>query len=245
MTNHSGLSSDTSGEKTLLAFQKATAFNSWLSEQVLPWANGHILEIGSGIGNISEIIIRNDLPVTLSDLNPQYCTQLKTRFEKNENCRGVISIDIAETSFEEKYKLLLGKFDTIIALNVIEHIEDDCLAFENCKKLLTPGGRIIILVPAFNFLYNSFDRELGHYRRYTSKSLSEIIQKTGFRILHRQYFNMPAMFGWYISGSLFNMKMIPENQLSFYNYLVPLFRIIDKLFHRIMGVSAITVGEIN
>jgi SAM-dependent methyltransferase len=236
---------DPTGAETLLAFSKAAAFNTWLSEQILPWAKGHILEIGSGIGNISEIIIRNNLPVTLSDLNPQYCIQLKNKFDRNDNCKGIISIDIADSSFEEKYKLLLGKFDSIIALNVIEHIADDRLAFENCKKLLRPGGRIIILVPAFNFLYNSFDRELGHYRRYTGKELGEKIQHAGFTILHRQYFNMPAMFGWYISGSLFHMKMIPENQLRFYNYLVPLFRIIDKLFQRKMGISVISVGEIN
>jgi SAM-dependent methyltransferase len=242
MRNHSEASIDPAGEETLLSFSKATAFNKWMCEQIIPRAKGHILEIGSGIGNISEILLQNNLKVTLSDLNPAYCRLLKSKFEHFDTCNGVISIDISDESFEEKYEGLLAKFDTIIALNVIEHIEDDGLAFANCKKLLNPGGQIIILVPAFNFLYNSFDRELGHYRRYTIKSLNEKMKQSGFSIYHRQYFNMPAILGWYFSGSVFKLKLIPENQLHFYNSLVPFFRIIDKLFQRIMGISVIMVG---
>lgn len=242
MRNHSEVSIDPAGEETLLSFSKATAFNKWMCEQIIPWVKGHILEIGSGIGNISEILFQNNLTVTLSDLNPQYCSLLKSKFEHVDNCKGVISIDISTVSFEEKYDGLLGKFDNIIALNVIEHIEDDGRAFANCKKLLKPGGQIIILVPAFNFLYNSFDRELGHYRRYTIKSLNEKMEQSGFSIIHRQYFNMPAILGWYFSGSIFKLKLIPENQLHFYNLLVPFFRILDKLFQRIMGISVIMVG---
>ncbi len=242
MSKHSEASKDPAGEETLLTFSKATAFNKWLCEQIIPWAKGHILEIGSGIGNISEIILQNNLTVTLSDLNPQYCSLLKLKFEHFKNCKEVISIDISDISFDEKYKGLLCKFDNIIALNVIEHIKDDNLAFANCKKLLKPGGQIIILVPAFTFLYNTFDRELGHYRRYTIKSLDEKMVKAGFSIIHRQYFNMPAILGWYFSGSIFKLKLIPENQLRFYNSLVPFFRIFDKLFQRKMGISVIMVG---
>lgn len=242
MRTHSEKLKDSAGEETLFNFSKATAFNNWLSEQITPWAKGHILEIGSGIGNISEILLKNNLTVTLSDLNSEYCNLLKSKFEDLNNCNGVISIDISEISFVEKYEGLLGKFDKIIALNVIEHIEDDCLAFANCKKLLKPGGQIIILVPAFNFLYNSFDRELGHYRRYSIKSLDDKMTQSGFSIIHRQYFNMPAIWGWYFAGSIFKLKLIPENQLRFYNSLVPFFRIIDKPFHRLMGISVIMVG---
>jgi SAM-dependent methyltransferase len=245
MTNLTGESLDATGEETLIAFSKATAFNVWLSDQVLPWTKGHILEVGSGIGNISEIIIQKNLTVTLSDLNPQYCSLLKNKFEKSKTCKGIISLDIAESAFKEKYAPLLNKFDTIIALNVIEHIKNDSQAFENCKNLLTPGGRIIILVPAFNFLYNSFDRELGHYRRYTGKKLSDKIQSAGFNVIHRQYFNMPAIFGWFFSGSIFKLKLIPEKQLNFYNYLVPVFKKIDTLFHKKIGISLIMVGEVN
>lgn len=245
MTNLSGVTLDPTGEETLLAFSKASAFNAWLSDQVLPWTKGHILEIGSGIGNISEIIIEHNLTITLSDLNPQYCSQLKNKYEKRDAVKEIILLDIAETPFKELYKPLLGKFDTIIALNVIEHIKDDLMAFENCKNLLAPGGRIVILVPAFNFLYNSFDKELGHYRRYTGNDLSEKMIHAGFNVIHRQYFNMPAMFGWFISGSILKMKLIPEKQLNFYNYLVPLFKKIDTLFNKKIGISLIMIGDVN
>ena len=113
MRNHSEALKDPAGEETLLNFSKATAFNKWLCEQIIPWAKGNILEIGSGIGNISEILLNNNLTVTLSDLNPQYCNVLKSKFEDLNNCKGVISIDISDVSFVEKYEGLLGKFDNI------------------------------------------------------------------------------------------------------------------------------------
>jgi SAM-dependent methyltransferase len=234
---------DLAGEQTLLALSKASAFNKWMSEQILPWTAGRLLEIGSGIGNLSEIFLRHDLKITLSDLNPKYIESLTKSFGQFPNCAGVELIDISDPYFEEKYKHHLSAFDSVVALNVIEHIENDHLAFSNCLRLLKPGGRGIFLVPAFNFLFNSFDQELGHYRRYTTRTLKEKMEQSGFRILHQQYFNMPAMLGWYLSGSLLKNKIIPENQLGIYNKLVPVFKVVDNLFRYRFGLSAIAVGE--
>lgn len=235
--------SDVVGEQTLAALSKARAFNEWMGEQIIPWVKGDMLEIGSGIGNLSELFLQKNFKVTLSDLNPKYCDSLKESFGHFHNCSGVKSIDMSLPSFEEEYKEDLSGFDSIVALNVIEHIKDDHLALVNCAKLLKPGGRGIFLVPAFGFLFNRFDRELGHYRRYTSRTLREKMEHAGFRIIHQQYFNMPAMFGWFISGSVLKNKIIPEGQLELYNRLVPVFRTVDKLFRRRMGLSVIAVGE--
>jgi 2-polyprenyl-3-methyl-5-hydroxy-6-metoxy-1,4-benzoquinol methylase len=236
-------SNDITGEQTLIALSKVMAFNEWMGEQIFPWLKGDVLEIGSGIGNLSEVFLQKNFRLTLSDLNPKYCAQLKKAYGHLNNCSGVLSINISDPAFEGKYQPYLSAFDSVAALNVIEHIEDDRLAFANCVKLLKPGGRGIFLVPAFNSLFNSFDRELGHHRRYTRSTLKDKMEDSGFKVIHQQYFNMPAMLGWFVSGTLLKNKIIPESQLGFYNRFVPLFRKVDKLIGHSIGLSVIAVGK--
>lgn len=109
--------------------------------------------------------------------------------------------------------------------------------------MLKPGGRLVVLVPAYPFLYNIFDRELGHFRRYRRGSLKRLFESGGFEVIHTQYFNAAGTAGWFISGTLMKKKMIPGGQLKLYNKLVPAFRIIDGLLGHRLGLSVIAVGE--
>src|SRR6185295_819539 len=100
------------------------------------------------------------------------------------------------------YKHLMGTFETVFALNVVEHIENDMLAIRNCHKLLKKGGKLIILVPAFQSLYNGFDKELYHYRRYTKHTLNKLFKENSFHLVESKYFNALGILGWYVSGKL-------------------------------------------
>jgi SAM-dependent methyltransferase len=131
----------------------------------------------------------------------------------------------------------------VIALNVVEHIENDKLAVANCGKLLKPKGRIIILVPACMKLYNSFDKELGHFRRYDKKSLIRLIQTQPLKIVHTKYFNVGGILGWWFTGSILKKKTIPRNQLAIYEMLVPLFRFVDQLLLKRIGLSVIAIAS--
>ena len=93
--------------------------------------------------------------------------------------------------------------------------------------MLRPGGRLVLLVPAYEFLYNSFDELLGHYRRYTRKSLSALLQREGFSIVDTHYFNAAGIAGWWFSGVVLGKKKLPEGQLALYNRLVPFIRLAD------------------
>ena len=235
---------DHSGLETLELFANAPHFNKWLFENISSYCQGNILEIGSGIGNISKLLLQQNLQVTLSDLRKDYCEQLLLDFGKNSNLQNVLQIDLSLKDFEKKYEQSLHKFDTVIALNVIEHIEDDNLVINNCKKLLKPNGRLIILVPAFMKLYNSFDKELGHYRRYNKKKLGDLFQTQHLQIIRIQYFNCAGILGWWFTGSILKKKIIPRNQLAIYEKLVPLFRLFDNLLMKRIGLSVIAVGSV-
>ena len=144
---------------------------------------------------------------------------------------------------KKNYPGLIGQFDSIVALNVVEHIEDHELAIADCKKLLRSGGDLIILVPASQILYNQFDKELGHFRRYTKKKLKTLISSQGFEIIYSTYFNSVGMAGWFVSGSVLKKKVIPGGQLKLYNKLVPAIKMADKVVFRQMGLSTIAVGK--
>jgi 2-polyprenyl-3-methyl-5-hydroxy-6-metoxy-1,4-benzoquinol methylase len=233
---------DIEGQSTLESISEATRFNQWMYEVTSQNLKGTVLEIGSGIGNISEHYLQAGRPLMLSDIRTNYCQHLEKEFGHSPACLGVMNLDLVHPHFDSIYAQHLGVYDGIFALNVVEHIENDVLAIANCKKLLKTGGKLVILVPAYAWLYNSFDRALEHYRRYNVRSLKDIFQKNNLKIVHSQYFNAAAIAGWWFSGHILKNEVIPNNQMKFYNALVPGFKIIDKcLFNRI-GISVIVEG---
>lgn len=232
---------DEEGLQTLEAISQAEKFNNWMYETIAPYCNGKTLEIGSGIGNISNQFIKNGYNLTVSDIRDNYCSYLSDHY--HDQVDDIVKIDIIDPDFDSAHKNLFGSFDTVFALNIVEHVKDDKLALENCKKLLKPGGNLVILVPAYQSLYNNFDKELEHYRRYTLSSLEKIFVANDLEIVHKQYFNFFAILGWWFSGSILRKKTIPEGQMKLYDLLVPIFRLIDKILLNKIGISAIIIGK--
>ena len=234
--------SDPTGFETLEALSKADAVNQWLYDKIKRFAQGQILEIGSGIGNISAHLLKNQPTVTLTDLRPEYCRLLETKFAGHPHLQDIYEMDLVLPDFSVKNSALLGKFDTVIALNVVEHIEHDTLAINNARQLLRKNGKLVILVPAGPWLYNSLDRELGHYKRYTKKELNHLMESAGFSVQDSMYFNAAAIAGWWFSGHMLHEKIITSAKLNLYNRFVPLFRIADWFITPFTGVSVISVG---
>jgi len=234
---------DAIGEETLESMGQADLFNRWMYKTIRPRCKGQILEIGSGAGNMSKYFFEDDYQLLLTDIRDNYCKKLEQKFGHNPNLLGIEKMNLTDPEFDRNHKTLFNSFDTVFALNVVEHIEDDFLAVKNCYKLLKPNGHLIILVPSYQHLYNRFDVGLGHYRRYTKKSLSQLFRLNNFEITSKQYFNFVGIIGWFFSGQILNHNIIPNSQIKIFNQLVPLFKIIDKaLFHRI-GLSTIVIGK--
>lgn len=234
---------DNEGMETLEVVADAKLFNSWMYKTILPYCHGNILEIGSGIGNISEQFLKENHRISLTDLRENYCQILRDKFAIYPSLELVHQMDIIDPDFDIKHSDKFETYDSIYALNIVEHVKDDDLAIANCKKLLKPGGNLVILVPAYQKLYNGFDRELEHYRRYTQKSLDKLFINNNLEIIHHQYYNFIGIFGWWFSGNILGKKTIPEGQMKLYNSLVPIFKIIDKIILNKAGLSVITVGK--
>ena len=235
---------DKEGYETLSTLAGADNFNKWMYETIRPFVKGRVLETGSGIGNISALLLETQKEVVLSDFSLPYTAVLLAHFKDHPHLSGILQMDLVDSRFDERHSSLFGSFDTIIALNVIEHVEEDGLAVGNCRKLLKQGGRFIILVPAYAGLYNRFDKELGHCRRYTKKTLQQLISPH-FSILQCRYFNLAGIAGWFFSGTILRKKIIPSSQMRCFNALVPLFRVLDKMGLRRIGLSVWAVGTNN
>jgi len=233
---------DQAGLETLELFSEAGQFNGWMFERIEGYCRGAILEIGSGIGNMSAYLVDHFEDVTLSDMQPEYCRRLRRNFGDRSSLRNIFSVDLAAVDFERAYPQLLGQFDTVVALNVVEHIEEHERAIRNAHRLLRTGGRLVILVPAYPWLYNSLDKELGHYRRYTKKSLGQLLSGDGLRVQEMEFFNAAAIGGWWMAGSVLRMDKIKKGPLNLYNSLVWMMRLIDKLLGKRIGLSVIAVG---
>ena len=236
------VATDNTGNKILEVIADANRFNSWMYETIRPFLQGNILEIGSGIGNISSFFLTDKITITLSDTDEFYIGKLKSQFISSPTLKGILMIDLQHPSFEVTYSILREQYDAIFLLNVLEHIEDDNAAIKNCNYLLKPGGTLLILTPAYSFLYSSLDKALGHYRRYTSSLLNLLLQKNNLVLKKTFYFNALGIIAWFY-GKILKLKTIPSTEMRLYNKIVPLARLIDKIIFRKAGLSVISVGE--
>lgn len=234
---------DPAGLETLEQFQQAHRFNRWLFGSIAPYCKGRVLEVGSGIGNLSTLFLEKGFQLTATDLREEYCQLLRQRYGGHPNLQQVVQLDLATEQFNQHYAGLAGQFDTVIAVNVVEHIRHHQLAIEHCKQLLKPGGVLVVLVPANQRLFNSFDQELGHFRRYSARSLKALLSSQQLEVTHTKYFNLAGIAGWWFNGSLLRKRIIPGGQLKIFDALVPVFRLLDAISFRRIGLSVIAAAR--
>jgi glycosyltransferase involved in cell wall biosynthesis len=207
------------GYQTLLRLSRAERYNKWMLQQLSPWLGRRVLEIGSGIGSFTRYLVGREL-VVATDLNPRYLRILANTFERHTRVE-VMPLDL--TDFDPAPIAARG-IDTILCLNVLEHVEDDRAALRRLHAALVPGGRLLLLVPAHRRLYGAIDRAIDHHRRYGRAGLAALLEETGFRVEHTVFFNRLGVLGWYLNSVVLRRTRVPSLQLRLQNALVPLLR---------------------
>jgi SAM-dependent methyltransferase len=228
---------DPIGAATLERLSAAPAYNRWMFDRLRPWVGRRVLEIGAGIGNMSAFLVDRER-VVLSDTEPAYLARLRERFNARPNVT-VVELRLPDPDG----RLAAERLDTVLCLNVLEHIADDAASLRTMRALLAPGGRLVLLVPALRALYGTLDEALGHDRRYTRRELASKLDDAGFRIARLEYFNLAGVPGWWFTGRVLRRRLIPAGALRWYDALVPLFRWETLLPWRI-GQSLIAIGEV-
>jgi glycosyltransferase involved in cell wall biosynthesis len=225
------------GYQTLLRLSRAERYNKWMLQQLAPWLGQRVLEIGAGIGSFTRYLMGRDL-ILATELNPRYLRILGNTFEHHTRTE-VTSLDL--TDFDPA-PLAARDIDTILCLNVLEHVEDDLGALRRLHASLVPGGRLLLLVPAHQWLYGAIDRAIDHFCRYDRAELVAKLQEAGFEVEHTQFFNRLGVLGWYVNSVLLRRTRVPGVQLHLQNALVPLLRA-EAAFPVPFGLSLIAVAR--
>ena len=223
--------------QTLQNMKRLHRYNGWIFLKFRPFLGRRVLEIGSGIGNITKFLLDRDL-VIATDVEPKYLALLKNTFGKYKK----FIIDHFDMPRAEIDRYRSYHIDSVICFNVLEHIEQDETALRKIFDLLEPGGRFLLFVPSHPWLYGSLDQHLGHHRRYRKKELKNTLEGMGFRVIYLKYFNRIGILGWFLNSRILRRKRLPLFQLRVYNLLVPLFKL-ETIFPLPFGTSLLVVGE--
>lgn len=224
------------GHVTLESMSQAIWFNQWTFEQFRSYLHGSILEIGCGIGNFTDKLTKyND--VYAIDIEKHYIHTVKKQHEQSRLHIGEGNIETGKYFFRKK------TFNTQICLNVLEHIRNDTKALRNMHSLLSPGGHLILLVPAHQYLYGEIDHAIGHYRRYSLSSLVTKMQKLGFNIIQSRNINMLGAFGWFISGKILRNPNVDERKIRLYNFIARFTLPIENIIPVPFGTSILIIAQ--
>ena len=214
-------------------------YNEYLFKKIYSFLGDSILDAGSSIGNITQYLINSGKEVCAIDNNSEAIRILKEKFGDKKNIKVKVA-DLEKDNLAEKLKLT---FDTIICLNVLEHLENDELVISKFLTLLKEKGKLILILPAFRFLYGSMDSFDSHFRRYDKKSIKKLLEKQKFRITRLTYFNLPGFFMWFFYGRILKKKIINQSSLRVYNIFVTLVETIDRVCPDYFGQSLLVVAE--
>jgi glycosyltransferase involved in cell wall biosynthesis/phospholipid N-methyltransferase len=209
---------------TLQRMAALDRYNGFLFEQIRPAIGQRVLEVGAGTGNLTRFLSARD-EVVATDIDPRYTELLARRFERAAN----VAVATYDLGGEVPPALADRTFDTIVCLNVLEHVADDRAALARLRERLEPGGRLILLVPAHRGLYGSIDRAIGHYRRYERVELERLLTEVGFEIDGLFHVNATSIPGWYLNGRVLRRESVPGVQARLADRLVPLYRLERRL----------------
>ncbi len=214
---------------------QAVWYNRWVEGQFYKYLSGNILEVGCGIANFSQYLSKYG-KLTAIDINREYIKQAKKKAGIDVRV-GFGDIENGQYFFKER------NFNTVVCINVLEHINNDKKALKNIAELLLPKGYLVLLVPAGKFLYNLIDRSIGHFRRYEKNELLLQLEEADFEIVKSKRLNFLGALGWFISGRVFKDSSVGEGKIRIFNLIAPLFLKIESIIEPPVGTSILIIAR--
>jgi glycosyltransferase involved in cell wall biosynthesis len=227
---------DEYGSSILSDLQDARRFNKWLADTLRPFVGDRVLELGAGIGTLTGQFIPRELYVA-SDINPHYLHYLGA-YAVGKPYLRVAKVDAGDARDFSEFDEV---FDTVMMINVLEHVPDEKATLDNVCRALQPGGRAVILVPQGPRLYNSLDVVLEHRERYTARGLRASLERAGLRIERLFDFNRTSVPAWFMSGNVLKRTRFSRVQLKVLETLMPLIRRVDHMLPW-NGLSVVAVA---
>jgi SAM-dependent methyltransferase len=247
--------SDSSQHETTLpltmssAMSSITRYHEYLWSHVQPWLGSRVMEIGVGFGQYTRRMLADNRRVLGCDLDEGHLKELRVSTSSpllETACLNLENPGAARTA-------AVGFApDTVILLNVLEHVSAHEQALAFLREITAPGGRIVVIVPALGALHNGLDREAGHHRRYSRAVLGKALVDAGWQVESLRYINLPGIPGWMLAGWLSRASRLTTDLnapstnwlLRFYDrFFVGLSRITDSVSARFAGLSVLAVAR--
>jgi SAM-dependent methyltransferase len=226
------------GKVALDALEQAPKFNQWMYEAIKPFVGEQVVELGCGKGNLSKLL-KSHGRLLLTDNRPDYLQELRQKWSEDKKLE-IVNLDLCESA--QYQRLRTFRPDTVVCLNVLEHIKDDEAVLQNLYTVLAKDARLVFLVPFNPKLSSEFDRQIGHFRRYSKGELEAKMTRAGFVIERQFFFNKVGVLAWWIGNKLSRQRTITPWQVKLYNFLTPLFRVFDRILP-MSGLSTIVVAR--
>jgi SAM-dependent methyltransferase len=203
-----------------------THYYAWIADYFAPFARGATVEYGAGNGNFSAHLRPRAASLDLVEPSPRLAPSLRERF------RGDAVVAVHETTIETHVAAApAGAYDTVVLVNMLEHIADDAGALRELFRVLKPGGALLLFVPALPFLFSRLDSFYGHFRRYRRDALARLVADAGFEVGQARYLDMLGVVPWWLLNTLGGAVTFNPALVRLYDRVgVPLTRAIERLF---------------
>ena len=214
-------------------------YYGWIADLFRPWVKGCTMEIGTGIGTITRHIFDKADELILVEPSAHLTQLLPTAIAESK--KVTIHNQMLETHLPGMPD---ESCDTVVMVNVLEHIEDDGEALQSLFRVLKPGGHLLLFVPALQFLFSELDRKHGHFRRYHLAPLEFKLNGHGFRIREKRYFDFAGVLPWWLINTVgkktdFNSAMA----VTYDRYIVPVTRFMERWISPPFGKNILIIAE--
>lgn len=222
-------------------------YYKWILDEIRPFLGTHLAEVGAGIGNFTKFLVDAKLvgnpTSTLEAFEPASNLYRQLR-DTLHHTHPVLTKTGRLITRHGTFQASAEQFDTIILINVLEHIEHDQEFVNLAHQSLTPGGVLIVFVPALQRLYSALDKAVGHYRRYEKTQLNALLVRGGFDISRAKYMDCVGVLSWYILHVLFGSQYISPLMARIYDrWFVPVTQRIENRWDPFIGKNILIVGK--
>ena len=219
--------------KELELFDKANFFRFYIFLLLKRYIGKKVLEVGAGIGSFTKVYYKKEINIIVSETDMFNLNVLKKKFKKYKNIK-------VKNNLTKQFK---ESFDTILYLNVLEHIKDDKKEISNAIEKLNYNGHLVICVPAHNYMYSKFDKEIGHYRRYDINFFNNLKLKNA--VVKKSYFtDSSGHLLYYLNKIFFSKETYPSRSkiMIWDKIFIPITYILDFLTFYSIGKNIICVN---
>jgi 2-polyprenyl-3-methyl-5-hydroxy-6-metoxy-1,4-benzoquinol methylase len=230
--------------RDLEAMSFAINYHQWILQIFSPFIGTRIVEVGAGTGSFSEMILQKNIQ-SMSLVEPS-TEMYKTLGERMNHIKSRVQIETYNSIFIDVADHIKSSQqpDSIVYVNVLEHIADDVAELQAVHRTLAPNGRVFIFVPALRWLLGSFDQQIGHFRRYAKKELEEKCRQVGFKILESKYLDFAGIVPWWIKYRLLKSNTMEPGLIAVYDkYFIPVAKVIESQLKLPIGKNIILIAE--